>query len=168
MTDASGSPEVRIRSAPTRGRGRSAAAGDPNAIVRRSRLRCGCHRTGNASPSEPMLPSISSGSIRPRVGSRVRLDAETTDQHGPSWSPDGNWIAYRRLSNGSWELVKTPLGGGQIVRLDDAAPGGAATDWSPTGRWIAHWRPDGMHLVSPEDASKRYSQDLARPVSFFT
>ena len=35
-------------------------------------------------------------------GTPVRLDAETTDQHGPSWSPDGNWIAYRRLRSGSW------------------------------------------------------------------
>jgi Tol biopolymer transport system component len=88
-------------------------------------------------------------------GTPVRLDSETTDQHGPSWSPDGNWIAYRRLKNGSWEIVKAPLGGGAVVRLDDAAPGGAPTDWSPTGEWIAHFLPDGLHLISPDGASKR-------------
>ena len=88
-------------------------------------------------------------------GSRVRLDSETTDQHGPSWSPDGNWIAYRRLRKGQWEIVKTPVGGGAVVRLDDAAAGGGTTDWSSTGEWIAHSRPDGIHLVSPDGASKR-------------
>jgi hypothetical protein len=85
----------------------------------------------------------------------VRLDSETTDQHGPSWSPDGNWIAYRRLRKGQWEIVKTPVGGGAVVRLDDAAAGGGTTDWSSTGEWIAHSRPDGIHLVSPDGASKR-------------
>jgi eukaryotic-like serine/threonine-protein kinase len=88
-------------------------------------------------------------------GTPVRLDSETTDQHGPSWSPDGNWIVYRRLRNGSWEIVKAPLGGGAAVRLDDAIPGGAPTDWSPTGQWIAHYRPDGLHLVAPDGVSKR-------------
>ena len=88
-------------------------------------------------------------------GTRVRLDQESTDQHGPSWSPDGNRIAYRRLLKGGWEIVNAPLGGGPVVRLDDANPGGGATDWSPTGEWIAHSRPDGMHLVSPDGASRR-------------
>jgi Tol biopolymer transport system component len=88
-------------------------------------------------------------------GTPVRLDQESTDHHGPSWSPDGNWIAYRRLLKGNWEIVKTPLGGGPVQRLDDANPGGGDTDWSPTGEWIAHSRPDGMHLVSPDGASKR-------------
>ena len=88
-------------------------------------------------------------------GTPVRLDSETTDQHGPSWSPDGNWIAFRRLIKGQWEIVKAPVGGGAVVRLDDAAPGGGTTDWSPTGEWIAHARPDGIHLVSSDGASKR-------------
>jgi Tol biopolymer transport system component len=88
-------------------------------------------------------------------GTPVRLDQESTDQHGPSWSPDGNSIAYRRLLKGNWEIVKAPLGGGPVVRLDVANPGGGATDWSPTGQWIAHQRPEGMQLVSADGATKR-------------
>jgi Tol biopolymer transport system component len=88
-------------------------------------------------------------------GTPARLDPETTDQHGPNWSPDGNWVAYRRLLNGSWTIVKAPLGGGPAVRLAEASPGGGATDWSPAGQWIAHSRPDGMHLVSPDGAQVR-------------
>ncbi len=155
VTDASGSPEVRIRTGtdawprPIGGGGGSEQdrATQPVEV----RLSPDGQRVAIGTYAAEHLIWI----YPTAGGSRVRLDAETTDQHGPSWSPDGNWIAYRRLKNGSWELVKTPLGGGQIVRLDDAAPGGTATDWSPTGRWIAHWRPDGMHLVSPEDASAR-------------
>jgi Tol biopolymer transport system component/predicted Ser/Thr protein kinase len=101
-------------------------------------------------------------------GNAVRLDTESADQHGASWSPDGNWIAYRRLSQDRWALVKAPVGGGAIVRLADADAGGVAsggaTDWSPTGAWIAHIRDDGVHLVSPDGASSRVLSG-PRPVS---
>jgi serine/threonine protein kinase len=88
-------------------------------------------------------------------GAPVRLDSETTDQHGPSWSPDGGWIAYRRLFKGTWSMVKTPIGGGTTVRLDDANSGGGLSDWSPDGQWIAHSRPDGIHLVPANDGPVR-------------
>jgi Tol biopolymer transport system component len=39
-------------------------------------------------------------------GAPVRLDRDSTDQHGASWSPDGNWLAYRRLMTDRWQLVK--------------------------------------------------------------
>jgi Tol biopolymer transport system component len=110
-------------------------------------------------------------------GVPARLDPQSTDQHGASWSPDGNWLAYRRLVADQWELAKAPLGGGAPVRLADASPGGlpasGPTDWSPTGDWIAHRRTDGIHLVSPDGkstrvlagpraASFRFSRDGAR------
>jgi Tol biopolymer transport system component len=88
-------------------------------------------------------------------GTPVRIDTKSTDHHGPSWSPDGNWIAYRRLGDGAWSIVKTPVGGGEAVRLDEANPGGGTTDWSPDGKWIAHERPDGLHLVSPDGGTVR-------------
>jgi Tol biopolymer transport system component len=99
-------------------------------------------------------------------GTPVRLDSETTDQHGASWSPDGNWIAYRRMKNGRWELVKAPLGGGEVVRLDDTSLGDPSTDWSPSGNWIAYLRPDGVvHLISPDGSSRRALTGL-RTASF--
>lgn len=88
-------------------------------------------------------------------GTPVRIDTKSTDHHGPSWSPDGNWIAYRRLVDGAWSIVKTPVGGGEAVRLDEASPGGGTTEWSPDGQWIAHERPDGMHLVSAAGGTVR-------------
>ena len=75
-------------------------------------------------------------------------DHESTDQHGLSWSPDGNWIAYRRLNGAKWELVKRPLGGGEPVWLDDTGQGGSETAWSPSGEWIAHVKANALHMVS--------------------
>jgi Tol biopolymer transport system component len=152
ITDADGSPAVRLRPAgdtwsrTISGPGQFAAG--PPGEVRVSpdgqRVAIG---TYGAEHLLYVLPTAG--------GASVRVDSESTDQHGPSWSPDGNWIAYRRMLNGSWSIVKTPLGGGAVVRLDDADPGGGATDWSSTGEWIAHARTDGLHLVSPDGADTR-------------
>jgi Tol biopolymer transport system component len=98
-------------------------------------------------------------------GTPVRVDPGTTDQHGASWSPDGNWIAYRRmLTDGKWQLAKAPIGGGAVVRLDDTTQGGSPTDWSPSGEWIAYPRPDGLlHLISPDGSSKRTLAGVRSP-----
>jgi Tol biopolymer transport system component/predicted Ser/Thr protein kinase len=102
-------------------------------------------------------------------GTPVRLDRESADQHGASWSPDGNWLAYRRLVKDKWELAKISVGGGAAVRLADADSGGVgtagATDWSATGAWIAHRRADGVHLVSPDGQSTRVLAG-PRPAAF--
>ena len=44
-------------------------------------------------------------------GQPVPLDRDSFDQHGVTWSPDSNSIAYHRLRDGAWELVRAPLGG---------------------------------------------------------
>ncbi len=85
-------------------------------------------------------------------GQPVIPDQESPDHHGPSWSPDGNWIAYRRLNGAKWELVKRPLGGGQPVWLEEAAQGGGDTEWSPSGEWICHMWSDSLHVVSADGA----------------
>jgi Tol biopolymer transport system component len=109
-------------------------------------------------------------------GAPLRLDRDSTDQHGASWSPDGNWLAYRRLLGNRWQLVKAPVGGGKAVVLADfeATSGGGATDWSPSGAWVGHaMEPGGVHLVAadsparrtlagPTPAAFRFSRDGAR------
>ena len=155
VTDAAGSLEVRIRSSKDAWPRTIGGAGGPErdhatqpAEVRLSPD--GQRLAVNTYAAEHLIW------IYPTAGgTRVRLDAATTDQHGPSWSPDGNWIAYRRLRNGQWEVVKAPVGGGAAVRLEEGSPGGGSTDWSANDEWIAHSRPDGMHLVSPDGARTR-------------
>ena len=89
-------------------------------------------------------------------GSPVFLDRESTDQHGASWSPDGNWIAYRRLKAGKWELAKAPLGGGEPVSLSETSTvGGAETAWSPDGKWICNPKDDGLYLVAADGKAEK-------------
>ena len=89
-------------------------------------------------------------------GRGVPLDQESPDQHSPAWSPDGNWVAYQRLQDGKWELVKVALGGGKPVRLADATPGGGdITAWSPSGEWIAHVVGETLRLTSADGQTQK-------------
>ena len=83
------------------------------------------------------------------------LDPETPDQHGPSWSPDGNWIVYRRLKAGKWELVKAPLGGGEPISFGETFGGVFETDWSPDGKWICYQKGDALSLVSADGKTQK-------------
>jgi dipeptidyl aminopeptidase/acylaminoacyl peptidase len=152
VTDASGAPEVRLRSA-TDAWSRSLTGSndrDDDRLARPGEVRLSRDSQRAAVGTYGAEHLIW---IYPTAGgSPVRLDQASTEQHGPSWSPDGNWVAYLRLLDGKWSIVKAPLGGGTIVQLDEADASGNATDWSPTGRWIAHSRRDGLHLVSPDGA----------------
>jgi Tol biopolymer transport system component len=170
VSDADGSPSVRLRS---RGEDWSRTldaagrfGGDPIGEVRLSpdgqRAAVGTYGVDHVIWVVPTAG-----------GTPVRIDTKSTDHHGPSWSPDGNWIAYRRLVDGAWSIVKTPVGGGEAVRLDEASAGGGTTAWSPDGQWIAHERPDGMHLVPAAGGTVRvlaglrsnafrFSRDAAR------
>ncbi len=164
ITDADGPSEIRVR----------ASAGSwPRAIggVREpERDRATRPRIVRLSPDGQRLAVDSYGNdhvilIYPTAGGApVRVDTETTDQHGASWSPDGSWLAYRRMRGSTWELVKSPLGGGAAVHLAASLPGGGPTDWSPRGDWIAQHATDGLQLVS---ADGRQSRLLAvRPLAF--
>jgi WD40 repeat protein len=101
----------------------------------------------------------------PRAVERCVVRCLDKDRHGASWSPDGNWIAYRRMRmDGKWELAKAPLGGGAVVRLDETTQGGSPTDWSPSGDWIVAPRPDGvLQPVSPDGSAQRTLAGLRSP-----
>ena len=100
-------------------------------------------------------------------GRGVPLDPESPDQHSPAWSPDGKWIAYQRLHDENWELVKVPSGGGRPVRLAEATPGGGDhTAWSPTGEWIAHVADETLRLTHAGDGKIQKALSGAPPAAF--
>jgi len=106
--------------------------------------------------------------ISPVAGGRpVRLDSQTDDQHGAAWSPDGNWIAYRRVQADKWQLVKTPFGGGApVVLVEDTMQAGGETVWTPAGDWILFLtKGNGLHLVSPDGKLTRPLTDY-RPAAY--
>lgn len=89
--------------------------------------------------------------ISPAAGGQpVRVGNAEDYEFGPTWSPDGNWIAYTSAYRG---LVKVPVGGGQTpVVLSDKTCDQPAR-WSPDGEWIACPVKDRISLVSQDGKS---------------
>ncbi len=86
-------------------------------------------------------------------GAPVRLTPLQRMQLAPTWSPDGNWIAF--YSRGDRDgVMKARVGGGGdpiLVYQTDARQCPFCTpDWSPRGDWIAFYTNQGTALLSPE------------------
>lgn len=152
VSNAGGSPAIWLRST-SEGWARMLACEDEGGSVNRSRPRL--------SPDGQRLAYARLGAkhfiwIANVAGGRAVPLEESSDQHAPAWSPDGQWIVYCRFVDEKWEIAKAPSrGGGQPVRL---AVGGCANcqiEWSPDGRWIAYYGAGRLGLVSPDGQTQR-------------
>ncbi|MYB22111.1 MAG: hypothetical protein F4066_11985 [Chloroflexi bacterium] len=66
----------------------------------------------------------------------------------PTWSPDGEQIAFLSNRAEGWDLYTMPATGGDATRLTS----GATADnpaWSPDGRWIAVERNHRIEAIPP-------------------
>ena len=100
-------------------------------------------------------------------GVPVPLGDKDGDHYSPSWSPDGNWIAYRLDKPGRSVLRKMRVGGGE--RPLDLGTFGCRPEWSPTGEWILCIGTPGTDqvrslLISPDGKQVR---DLAPGLAGF-
>jgi Tol biopolymer transport system component len=81
-------------------------------------------------------------------------------QSAPTWSPDGQWIAYTEWKDQQWMLAKVRVGSNEaplVLRTDGIA--NAAPSWSPHNDWIT-WETDhGFVLVSPDGKHERKLSD---------
>jgi Tol biopolymer transport system component len=79
---------------------------------------------------------------------RLTPASKTAFQRGPTWSPDGNWIAYYSVNNGIYGVVMKARVNGEgepvVVRSEGYYP-----RWSPNGDWILS-RGSGLFLTSPD------------------
>src|SRR5581483_4871538 len=91
-------------------------------------------------------------------GPPVRLTRGVGDEEDmPTWSADGNWIAYSANSGGyygKWSLMKARIGGDPQVVLASIAPG-SPLKWSPNGAWIAFNGTAGLSISSPDGQSTK-------------
>lgn len=74
-------------------------------------------------------------------------------QSAPTWSQDGQFIAFAQWREKGWELAKVRVGSGEgpeVLRNDGVA--NAAPHWSPPGtsEWITWETTEGLVLVSPD------------------
>jgi serine/threonine protein kinase len=106
-------------------------------------------------------------------GSPIRLNASGPDlyQDAPTWSPDGDWIAFVVASGdsrdnptvpaGRWSLAKARVGRTvppEIILASRIVPF-SRPQWSPDGRWIVCSTFDGLMLVSPDGKETRLLND---------
>jgi serine/threonine protein kinase len=82
-------------------------------------------------------------------------DPNGSPQRGPSWSPDGNWIAYYGLHEGKSAILKIRVGGGGPADFVAAMARGFPPRWSPDGDWIAFRDGDTLRVVSPDGRQNR-------------
>jgi Tol biopolymer transport system component len=97
----------------------------------------------------------------------VRITTDEESEYAPSWSPDGQWIVYRKYANDRPTLAKIRVGASQpsIDLLQDLSTIAALPEWSPTGEWIACavTNKPGITLVSPEGKNTRFLPGVFAP-----
>jgi Tol biopolymer transport system component/tRNA A-37 threonylcarbamoyl transferase component Bud32 len=108
----------------------------------------------------PVLHWVRRGSPSPEVTYQVvPLAAEIGLESGPSWSPEGEFIAYAQVRNGNFDIMVKPVTGGEPeVRAD--GPGDEVTPrWSPDGRYLAYVSTSApgtpVYLVPPHGGAPR-------------
>ncbi|MBV8902263.1 MAG: serine/threonine-protein kinase [Acidobacteriia bacterium] len=87
----------------------------------------------------------------------VRLwnDPARVSQRGPTWSPDGDWIAYYSNPGGKYAILKIRVGANAPPEVVTYTDGSAPPQWSPLGNWIAFRDGNRMRIVSPDGKVNR-------------
>jgi dipeptidyl aminopeptidase/acylaminoacyl peptidase len=89
-------------------------------------------------------------------GPAVQLAADDSYQDAPTWSPDGEWIAFVFRRQTRWGLAKARVGGGSPpVVLKEGIVYPSNPRWSPAGEWITCDTREGFSVVSTKDGSAR-------------
>jgi Tol biopolymer transport system component len=73
----------------------------------------------------------------PAARSLARLSFDSGLQSGPTWSPDGQFVAYASDRKGNFDIWVQQVGGGSPIQVTSSP----AHDWQPD------WSPDGKSIV---------------------
>jgi dipeptidyl aminopeptidase/acylaminoacyl peptidase len=82
-------------------------------------------------------------------------DPQQAWQRGPSWSPDGNSMAYYSVNDGKPAVMKIRVGSLHPPDLVTYVATARPVRWSPKGDWIA-WNDAGkLTLISPDGKQRK-------------
>jgi Tol biopolymer transport system component/DNA-binding winged helix-turn-helix (wHTH) protein len=70
--------------------------------------------------------------------SLTRITFDEGLQSGPTWSPDGRYIAYSSDRGGKFDIWVQQVSGGNPVQVTKAPGHNWQPDWSPDGKYIAY------------------------------
>jgi Tol biopolymer transport system component len=89
-------------------------------------------------------------------GPAVQLILDDSYQDAPTWSPDGNWIAYALFRGGRRALAKVRVGAGEPpLVLKEGIVYPSNPKWSPSGALITCETPEGFSVVSADGKQAR-------------
>jgi Tol biopolymer transport system component len=117
-------------------------------------------RTGG----RPIIPlQIYTSAVAGSPPVRLLPDAHQSYQLPPTWSPDGQWVAFAEWRGERWDLAKVRFGSGElpVVLRSDGVPN-AQPNWSPKGDWITWETDDGIVLVSPDGKQEKRLSEAAQ------
>ena len=88
---------------------------------------------------------------------QTRLTNEAANDRFPSWSPDGQRIAFYSYRDENWEIYVMNADGSGQTRLTD----NPARDIRPS------WSPDGRHIAFSSDRDDPDPDDIDRIMSIY-
>ena len=105
-----------------------------------------------------LLSPATDGISVPRLANPVQVTSDAGVEDSPTWSPDGQTLAYAALAQGNvgtesenWDIWVARVGGEQVNRTADFTGVDTYPSWSPDGSQIAFWsaRDGGGYFVMP-------------------
>ncbi len=101
----------------------------------------------------------------PRFTHPIQVTSAVGVEDYPSWSPDGQTLAYQSNQTGNWDIWITQVGSGQhLNRTEDHEGDDLDPSWSPDGReiaFISNRDGGGVYVMSPLTSSPRKVAVLA-------
>ena len=94
------------------------------------------------------------------ASARLWEDPSRIPQRGPTWSPDGNWIAYCGVHEGKAAVMKIRVGANEPSQMLAEMLRLAPVRWSPRGDWILYRDGDRLRVVSPDGRRNRVVSEL--------
>jgi len=87
----------------------------------------------------------------PRLVNPVQVTSAAGLEDYPTWSPDGETVAFESTQDGNADVWVARVGGQAVNRTSDYTGFDGTPSWSPDGRYLAFWsgREGGGYFLMP-------------------